>query len=195
MTKPTVDTDKQDYLTPDMDFLTLMGKAVFNQAAYPLSTTKNLYNGSVTYRILGSTSGSPVEATTEAKQAANIAAAMGKIFPVKDFDLEQMTADPFHDAAIDDQRVKNRGVVPFTDVASRVTLFMQSDGLYNVVFDTTTDHKIKASFLLRVDLSKTSFKNLKHTQLTKNAQFDFKFTDRENLRGPVLVRAASPRAP
>ena len=174
--KPVVKKDSLDYLTPDSDFVKVMQRVVMDNASRSKKNNKNDYLGTVEYRILGS---------TISKENKNNK-------PIKSLDINQMTADPFHDGKVDEQRVDNRGSVPFSDIATRVTLFLQSDGIYNVVFDTTTDHKIKASFLLRVDLNKSEYASLKNTQIEKNSNFIFRFNDRENLRDPVLVKALKP---
>jgi hypothetical protein len=111
--------------------------------------------------------------------------------PSPKLDLQQMTADPFHDAQVDKQRVTNKGgLVGQNAIKNRATLFLESRGLYNVVYTAAKDYKVIASFLLRLDINREIWKNLEPKQLSTSAKMSFKFSDRKNLRRPELVGAS-----
>jgi len=78
--KPTVKKDKQDYLSPDMDFLKMMNKVIVDQDAVGRASAKNVYNGFVLYRVLGSTIMEKKSKKTKSPP---------KSAPIKDFDINQ----------------------------------------------------------------------------------------------------------
>ena len=203
--KPSIKSDpSNDFLTPDSNFLTLLRKVVSDNAAQSPDRKENEYVGSIEYRVVGTTT---METTLNAIQSAdkNATSKTGAIKNaiVTGLDIDYIAADPFYDRDIDEERVRSKGRVDYTQILDKILLFLYSEGLYHVLFprkriikkasntqleEYFLQNEIIASFLLRVDLDKSSYGAL--TTL-KGEKFLFTFNDRANLREPELEKHIS----
>ena len=201
MTKPARPSIKRDpsrnFLNPDATFLKLITRVVEADDRDSQGKKENEYIGSIEYRVVGTTTMVTVKDSLKSDPDAASKAARIKNAIVPGLDINYIIADPFYDRKIDEDRVRTKGAIEYSQIQDRVSFFLYSEGLYHVLFPRKKvlkdigvekiilEEEVIASFLLRVDFDKSQYGGVTSN---KGEKFAFKFNDRDNLREPELVK-------
>ena len=202
--RPSVKKDpSRDFLNPDTNFLKILGKLAGAKDPASQGKKENEYVGSIEYRVVGTTTMVTVKEAMERDPNATSKVGRVKNAILPGLDINYITADPFYDGKIDEDRVRNKGKLEYSQIQDRVSFFLYSEGLYHVLFPRKKvskatglekfilEEEVIASFLLRVDFDKSQYGGVTSK---KGEKFAFKFNDRDNLREPELVKHI-PRSP
>ena len=188
MTKPARPSIKRDpsrnFLNPDATFLKLITRVVEADDRDSQGKKENEYIGSIEYRVVGTTTMVTVKDSLKSDPDAASKAARIKNAIVPGLDINYIIADPFYDRKIDEDRVRTKGAIEYSQIQD--VLFPRKKVLKDIgVEKIILEEEVIASFLLRVDFDKSQYGGLTSN---KGEKFAFKFNDRDNLREPELIK-------